>query len=148
MDVHPSGPFGSAVIYAENPYTIANFGDPYLSERVDRVSLLKEFPRRIDRALERAARILSKAGKTERKIVILLITERHSAGGKHFIEAVKPLRRIGSQTFVILFGNESNVDAFSSLVDTPRDIFRVGTVNNLPQHVRTISKKIREKPGL
>ena len=147
FNLQPSGPRGSAFIYAENPQTVANFGDPYFEERVDRAALLKEAPRRMDWALERAAQVLTRSGQEGRKIVVLLTTGKQSPGGKALSEAIKPLRQIGAQTFVISIGSTSDVRELYSVVDNPRDIFQVIRKNDLPQQARPISKKIKDKPG-
>ena len=135
-------------MYAENPYTIASLGDVYLAERVDRASLLKETPRRIDRALGHAAQILTRSRSDGRKIVVLLTTGKQSPGGKAYSEAIKPLRRIGAQTFLVPIGSEPDVRLLRPIVDSPGDIFQVVRVDSLPLQGRPISKKIRDKPGL
>ena len=147
FDLNTSGPRGSAIIYAENPQTVANFGDSNFAERIDRAALLKEAPRRMDRALERAAQVLTRSGRDGRKIVVLLTTGKQSPGGKALSEAIKPLRQIGAQTFVVPIGREPDVRELYSVVHSPRDISQVLRAEDLLPQSRLVSRKIKDKPG-
>ena len=144
FNLSPNGPRGSTVMYADNPYTIANFVEQNFNSRVDSAPLLNK-PRRMDRALEHAARMLSSRGG--RKIVILLTAGRQTQGGKPLGEAIGPLRQMGAQTFVVAIGRDPDSRELSPLVDKSKDVFQVPSPENLPARSRVIAKRIREKPG-
>lgn len=147
FNINTSGPRGSAVVYAENTYTVARFGDLNFEQRIDNAARLKERPRRMDRALETAAQILRSSGRDGHKIVILLTTGKQSTGGKTLRDAVKPLQKIGAQTFVVAIGNKPNLRELYSVVGKPEDIYPVPRAENLLQQSRLISKMIKNTPG-
>ena len=144
--LNPYGPRGSAVIYAQNPSTIATFTSTDISRRVDGASLLRT-PRRMDRALEHAAKMLSRTGKLARKIVVLLTSGIQAEGAKPLKEAIKPLQGIGAQTFVVAVGRRIDSRELRPVVDRNRDIFKVLSHSNLPSQSQLIATKIRSKTG-
>lgn len=143
--LNSSGPRGSVVVYAENPYTVSSFIARDFSERVDNAAFLGT-PRRMDKALEHASSVLKTSGRDGRKIVILLTGGLQASGGKQIIEAVKPLQTIGAQVFVIPVGN-TGIRELTPAVDRPNDIFPVRSFADLRFQSRTIAEKIRMKPG-
>ena len=146
FNLFPTGPRGSAVNYAENPRTVARFVDTDFHGKVDGATLLGS-PRRIDRALEHAAQILANSTRKRRKIVILLTAGRQATGAKPFNEAVKPLRDLGAQTFVVAVGSKPDIRELYSVVQNPRDIFNVPREDELLHQSQSISRKIRDKPS-
>lgn len=146
FNINTLGPRGSVIIYAENTYTVARFSDLRFEERINRATRLNEMSRRMDRALEIAAQALITSGRHGRKIVVLLTTGKQLQGGKKLSEAVKPLRQIGAQTFVVAIGDKPRVQELYSIVDNTQDIFQVNRSGNLRQQARPISRMIRGKP--
>ena len=146
FNISPKGPRGSLVMYATNPYTLASFVDPDLTGRLDIAPLLRQ-PRRMDRALEHAPRLISTLDKDTRKIVILLTAGRQAQGAKPLGEAIKPLRQLGAQTFVVAIGRGPDARKLAPLVDRTNDLFQVPSVGDLQLRSRPIAKHIRDKPG-
>ena len=144
FNLSPSGPRGSTVMYADNPYTVTNFVDPNFNARVDSAPLLNK-PRRMDKALESAAQILSSS--EGRKIVVLLTAGSQARGAKPLNEAIQPLRKIAAQTFVVSIGQNPNMRELSAVVDRLKDLFQIPSHQNLLSRSQYISKEIRLKPG-
>ena len=144
FNLSPAGPSGSVVMYASNPYTTASFVGPDFHERVDRAPLLGQ-PRRIDKALEHAARLLS--DRSGRKIVVVLTAGRQADWAKPISEAIKPLRKIDAQTFVVVIGSNPDTRELTPAVDRLKDIFRVASPDDLISRSKTMAKHVREKPG-
>ena len=144
FNLSPSGPRGSTVMYADNPYPIASFVEQNFNSRVDSAPLLNK-PRRMDKALRQAAQLLSSS--KGRKIVVLLTAGRQAQGAKPLNEAIEPLRKIDAQTFVVAIGRDADVRELSPVVDRSKDIFQVSSPDTLPSRSAAIAKEIREKPG-
>lgn len=135
---------GAAVIYAADPYAIAGFSDVGFSSKVERARLLGT-PRRIDKALEYGALLFKTSGRKGPKIIVLLTAGKSSVGSKPLKEAIRPLRNIGVQTFVVSLGEGSRSRDHVSLVDTPDDVYEVLDTGNLPIRAQPIAKEIRDK---
>ena len=146
FNISPRGPRGSAVIYGQRPYTIASFTEPDFNGKVDTASLLR-LPRRMDLALEHAARMLSTTENVGRKIVVLLAAGRQAPGGKDLGEAIKPLLNLGTQTFIVAIGEDPSRQELLPIVHRPQDIFQVPSSSSLLVRVESIARQIREKPG-
>ena len=144
FNISPKGPRGSAIMYADKPYTIASFAEHSFSQRIDSAPLLNK-SRRIDKALENAAVILSRS--KGRKIVILLTAGKQAKNAKALNEAVEPLRKISAQVFVVSIGQNTDVRQLSFVVDRFRDLFQIPSQRNLLSRSQYIAKEVRRKPG-
>lgn len=142
--ISPTGPRGSAVMYADNPYTIASFVEQNFKARVDSAPFLNK-PRRTDRALQQAAQLLSSS--KGRKIVVLFTAGEQAKGARPLEEAIQPLRKIGAQTFVVSVGRGVDNRRLLPVVDRSNDIYRVISPDKLLSLSTVIAKEIREKPG-
>lgn len=145
--LNPYGPRGSAVIYGQRPLTLATFTSSDFNQRVDRASVLRT-PRRMDRALEQASRMLSQRGRRGRKIVVLLTAGSQSRDAPSLDEAIKPLKQLGAQVFVVGIGQQIGTRQIRLAVDRPQDIFKVLSHTNLPSKSQPIAVKIRSKTGI
>ena len=144
FDLSPKGPRGSAAIYGNRSYTVATFADESLSKKLDSAPLLKS-PRRMDRALEHAARLLLPSNRNGRKIVVLLTGGRETTGAKRLDQATETLRRIGAHIFVVAIGRNSDQRELTAAVDKPQDIFKLSSSDQLFGQSRTIAKEIQQK---
>lgn len=135
FNINPAGPRGSAVQYANIPLTLAEFTDPAFIAKIDR-SVPLGSPRRIDRALEHAAALLQ--NQNGDKIVILLAAGRQAPGGKPLTEAVKPLRILQAQTFVVAIGDQANTEELQPIVKQPQLLYTVPQ-RNLRKRSRSIA---------
>ena len=140
------GPRGSVVVYGQNPYTVSSFIEPDFNGRVNNAAFLNT-PRRMDKALKQAAMVLTTSGREGRKIVILLTGGRQDPGGKPLNDAIKPLRKLGAQTFVVAIGRNTDRRELAPAVDRPNDIFQIASVRELRSRSRPIAEEIRTKPG-
>ena len=147
FNISTSGPRSTAVVYADRASTIASFGEQDFDGRVDSITLLKA-PRRMDRALEYAAQVLTRSGRDGRKIVILLAAGRQSSSVEQIGRATKSLQSLGVQTFVVAIGQQPNIQELIHVVQRSEDIFRVTKSEDLPLQSRGIAEKIHKKRGM
>ena len=146
FNLHPSGARGTVIIYGDRPSTVARYTDPDFSERLDSARLLGT-PKRTDRALELASRILSASKAGDRKILVLVTAGPQSPSSKPYRDYAEPLRKLATQTFVVVIGQEPTNRDILPLVDRLQDIIRVPAFDRLSSQSRQISKQIRDKPG-
>ena len=146
FNLSPTGPRASAVIYGQEARTVSRFTDPNFESNLDSATLLGT-PRRMDKALEHTARILATSRKDSRRIAILLTAGNSANGSKSLEEAIKPLRRIGAQTFVVVIGEQTNIQHILLAVDRLQDVFRAPRAVILERQSIPIARVIRNKPG-
>lgn len=105
--------------------------------------------RRIDRALETAVSELRQSQPTSRKIVVLLTSGRETRelDTKTMIEASKPLRRLGVQTYVMAIGRNPNGQELRPVVGQPEDIFFIKDFDGLPSKSTPIANEILKRSG-
>ena len=146
FNIHPSGARGMVISYSDQPSTVVRFNDRDFNEKLKRAPLMGT-PRRTDRALELTSRVLSTSKPNVRKILVLILAGPQAPGSKSFGEYAAPLRKLGTQTFVVVIGQRPSDRDLLPLVDRPQDIVRVSAFDRLLSKSQQISKQIREKPG-
>ena len=146
FNLHPSGARGTVVIYGNQPSAVVGFDDLQFIEKVDAAPLLGT-PRRTDRALELAKRVFSTSKPGNRKILVLVTAGQQVTGSRPLREFAEPLRKLGTQRFVVVLGNKPDDRTLLPLVDRFQDIIRVPSSDRLSSQSQVISKQIREKPG-
>ena len=142
FNISPTTARGSVVVYGNSPKTVAGFTDPNLQNRLKRAPLLST-PRRTDRALEHAARLLSNSQRKGQKIVVLISGGSQTPGGKTLAQAGKVLRDIGIKTFVVSVGKQATGRDYSPLVRTQQDVFKFPSFDVLPWQGVKIAQQIR-----
>ena len=147
FNISPSGTRGSAIIYGNASFTIADFSEPNLIGKLDNAPLLKT-PRKMDKALKHAARTLKSAGRAGRRIVILLTTGTQRSGGESFEGAKQQLQSVRAQTFVVAVGRQTDIRQLYYIVNRPNNIYRVEPTDDLQRQSRPIAKSIHDKPGM
>ena len=105
--------------------------------------------RRIDRALDAAAVELRQSTPTSQKIVVLMISGRHTPeqGAKTIDDASEQLRRQGVLTYVIAIGRDPNSHELRPIVDHPEDIFFISDFGKLPSRSIPIADEILQRTG-
>lgn len=98
--------------------------------------------RRMDRALEMAAVAFDNNRPAEKKIVVLLAAGRQSRGGKPLAQAVRPLRTIGAETFVVAIGSQINEPELTPVVKRKEDIILVPRFDQLTSRVNSVADYI------
>ena len=148
FNISATGPYGSVASYDTFTYVVAGFSQPNFNKRVDDAAFIG-MPRRMDKALQQAALQLSRSGRSGRKIVILLTAGKQTAvpGVKPLSEAVKPLQKLGAQTFVVAVGQNADRREVLPVVDSSGDVFLVPVADRLPSQSQPIAKHIHDKPG-
>ena len=95
--------------------------------------------RRMDRALESAARIVQQG----RPSVVILITGGGSdSDAKPLDEAVKPLIAKGANTFAVVIGSTSLVSEVAPSVEDPQNIFQVRSFDELTSKSKSIASSV------
>lgn len=102
----------------------------------------------MDKALGHAARILKNAGRSGRRIVILLTTGTQQSGVESFSRAKQRLQSLRAQTFVVAVGRQTDIRQLYYIVNRPNNIYRAVTAEDLQRRSRSIAKSIRDKPGM
>lgn len=148
FNISPSGPRATAVIYATNPQTIAEFTDSNFNQRIDNAVLLGT-PRRLDRALDKAAEILSTSPATL-KIVVLLTAGKETPDPLTLSNIAKKFRQLGTQNFLVTIGHQPDIEKekLKSIVQKPQNIFEVNSYGNLPSMAKPLAKQIHERAGI
>lgn len=96
----------------------------------------------MDRALEMAAVAFDNNRPAEKKIVVLLAAGRQSRGGKPLAQAVRPLRTIGAETFVVAIGSQINEPELTPVVKRKEDIILVPRFDQLTSRVNSVADYI------
>lgn len=101
-------------------------------------------PRRMDLVLEAAAAVMNQGRKTVPNIVVLLTAGKQSPTNTSFpwSSAVKSLRDLGVQTYVISISSEPDRQELVSVVEDPNDIFEVPAFEALLPETKQIAKSI------
>lgn len=113
FNVKARGPRASAVTYGSTVNTIFTFTEPNFKTRVNNATMVST-QRRVDIALERSAQIL-RTSVANRKIVILLTTGRQSEN-KPVSNAVKQLRSLDAEVYVVAIGRNPDNEALARIV--------------------------------
>lgn len=98
--------------------------------------------RRMDRALEYASVAFDNNRPEVKKIVVLLTAGRQSRGGKPLSQAVRPLRTVGAETFIVAIGSQINEPELTSIVKRNQDIILVPRFDQLTSKVNSVADYI------
>jgi uncharacterized protein YegL len=104
--------------------------------------------RRMDRALDTTAQVLSHARTQAKKTVVFFTAGREGLGAKSLESAVRPVRDRGAKVFVVAFGDQPDIKQLISLVDQPEDIFRIPSFTGLKKRVVPTSRIIAARSGV
>lgn len=150
LNVSPEKSRVSVIIYSSTPRVEIKFGDYTTSSDFDRALDKLSYvgkTRRMDLALESAARVLSGARSSVPRIAILLTSGRQSQepGARHLADAVQPLQSLGSKVYVVAVGKESSSQELSVIVEGPKDIFSVASFGELKPRARFIAADVADR---
>lgn len=95
--------------------------------------------RRMDRALESAARIVQQGRPS---VVILITGGKSDPDAKRLDEAVKPLIAKGAKTFAVVIGPTSLVSEVAPSVEDPQNIFQVRSFDELISKSKSIASSV------
>jgi hypothetical protein len=149
LNLSPAQTRAALVIYSTLPRTIAQLRGYTTQEFdgvVDRASLLGG-TRRVDLAIDEAAKIFKTAGRKAKKIVVLLTAGRQTPGVKDLRTAMQPLRDIGADIYVMAIGSLPNIEELLPMVYKPKDIFRIPSYEVLSEHFKPVSAEIAKRAG-
>lgn len=105
--------------------------------------------RRIDLALESAARLLTGEKRPVPKIVVLLTAGKQSQerDTKTLDTAVRPLRTLGARTVVIALGAKPDISELSSVADRHDDVIPIPTFDELIPWTQAVGRRIMDSKG-
>lgn len=143
FNVSPGNSRAAVVAYSNFARTILKFTN-YQSE-TDFNDKLDAEPwyggsRRIDRALEAAATLLSQARPKVPKIVVLVTAGQQttSIDTMPLGEAARPLKNMGAKTVVVTVGRKADFKNLLSVVNSINDLFGVKLFDDLPYEVQPV----------
>lgn len=140
----------SVITYGRNTRVETKFDEYRTASEFEQIvedALYMGGARRMDRALESTAQLLSLARPQAKKIVIFLTAGRQGVGAKSLESAVRPVHDRGAKVFVVAFGEEPDIRKLTSLVNQPDDIFRVSSFDGLKKRVVPTSRVIAARSG-
>ena len=103
--------------------------------------------RRMDLALQAAARIMRSARRNIPKIAILITAGKQSPPNTSVLlkNAARPLRGLGAQTFVVAIGNDPEKREIDTVVEDPRNVFNVSSFVDLLPKASEIARPVANR---
>ena len=100
--------------------------------------------RRIDRALDSAARALADSQPNVRKVVILITSGKQTQehGARSLLDATKPLKAVNAERFVVSIGREPDIDELKEVVERSEDVLPVPSFDGLKLQTSAIAGHI------
>ena len=142
----------AVIVYNSSPSVVVQFGDyksiAEFDELVDNITLLGGSYRRMDLALELAARLLISARSNVSKIAVLLTAGRQLPGGISLDTATEELRNLNATTLVVAIGQQYNKQELSPVVTAPEDLFELSSFDELALRAKTVGQAIEDKSGI
>ena len=114
---------------------------------VDEIPLIGGPYRRMDLALQSAARVFNSARKNVSKIAVLLTTGRQIPGGTSLTSAFKQLRSFNADSLVVAIGQQYNKQELSTAVSSQDDLFEVLSFDVLSSYAKNLGEAIADKSG-
>lgn len=152
LNVSPDKSRASVIVYGSKHNVMLSLDEATdldgLKRAVDTASYVNG-PRRMDLALEAASAVMNQATRNVPKIVILLTAGKQSPTNTPFplSSAVKPLRDLGAQTYVVAISGEPDKQELVTVVDDSKDIFEVPQFEALLPQATQIAKSIAGRSG-
>ena len=153
LNVSPEKSRGSVIVYGSKTdvvLSLKEFTNLDGFKRAVESSSYIDGSRRMDLALDAAAAVMNQARGNVTKIVVLLTAGMQSLTNipDPLSNAVKPLRELGVQTFVVSIGSEPDKREILSAVEDPRDILEVPSFEVLLPQTAVMSTSIAERLGM
>ena len=146
--ISPLGPRAAFATYGSSAYTVIDFSgyssDAEFSLKINSARFLGG-TRRIDQALDHAAKMFQETGRVGLRIVILLTAGNYytGAGASSVSSAIMPLRSLDAHLYVIGIGSQFTPRMFKQMVREPKDIFQVPSFNDLTSRQFLIARQLR-----
>ena len=146
--ISPLGPRAAFATYGSSAYTVIDFSgyssDAEFSLKINSARFLGG-TRRIDQALDHAAKMFQETGRVGLRIVILLTTGNYytGAGASSVSSAMMPLRSLDAHLYVIGIGSQFTPLMFKQMVREPKDIFQAPSFNDLTSRQFLIARQLR-----
>lgn len=136
------------LVYGSSSLAVLRLGDQSLSTfdfAVDRAQLVGG-PRRIDRVLESAARLLLNARAGVPKIAVLLTTgsQAEELGATPLDVARQPLTYLNARLYVIGIGQRADARQLNKIALSPKDVFVLPLPDDLLSKVTLISQHTKK----
>lgn len=103
--------------------------------------------RRMDLALQAAARIMRSARRNIPKIAILITAGKQFPPNTSVLlkNAVRPLRDLRTQTFVVAIGGDPDKRELDNVVEDPRNVFNVSSFGDLLRTAAEIARPVTDR---
>ena len=123
------------VIYSERPRLITRYDShktmKQFGSAVDRAPYVNR-TRRVDKALEYAAKLLRLARKGVPRVMVLITAGTRTSANPLDV-ASKALKDADAKAFIVAIGNEPNIGELRLVVEKNNDIFAVPSFASLPR---------------
>lgn len=152
LNVSPDKSRASVIVYGSKHNIVLSLDEATnlddFKRAVDSASYV-DGVRRMDLALGAAAAVMNQATRNVPKIVILLTSGEQSPTNTPFplSSAVKPLRDLGAQMYVVAISSEVDKRELTTVVDDQKDIFEVPQFEALLPQATQIAKSIAGRSG-
>lgn len=146
--ISPLGPRAAFATYGSLAYTVIGFSgyssDADFSLKINSARFLGG-TRRIDKALDHAAKMFRDTGRVGLRIVILLTAGNYytGPGASSVSSAMMPLRNLDAHLYVIGIGSQFSPLMFKQMVREPKDIFQLPSFNELTNWQSLIARQLR-----
>lgn len=146
--ISPLGPRAAFATYGSSAYTVIGFSgyssDAEFSLKINSARFIGG-TRRIDQALDHAAKMFRETGRVGLRIVILLTAGNYytGAGASSVSSAMMPLRSLDAHLYVIGIGSQFTPLMFKQMVRGSKDIFQVPSFNDLTSWQSLIARQLR-----
>ena len=147
--ISPLGPRAAFATYGSSAYTVIGFSgyssDADFSLKINSARFLGG-RRRIDKALDHAAKMFRDTGRVGLRIVILLTAGNYytGPGASSVSSAMMPLRSLDAHLYVIGIGSQFTPLMFKQMVREPaKDIFQLPSFNELTNWQSLIARQLR-----
>lgn len=146
--ISPLGPRAAFVTYGSRSHTAIGFSGyssvADFSLKVNNARFLGG-TRRIDQALNHAAKLFRETGRAGLRIVILLTAGNYyrGPGSSSMSSVMMPLRSLDAHLYVIGIGSQFTPWMFTQMVRGPKDIFQVPSFNDLAHWQSKIARQLR-----
>ena len=103
--------------------------------------------RRMDLALQAAARIMRSARRNIPKIAILITAGKQFPPNTSVLlkNSVRPLRDLRTQTFVVAIGGDPDKRELDNVVEDPRNVFNVSSFGDLLRTAAEIARPVTDR---
>lgn len=143
LNVSPGKSRAALITYGSTASLAYPFGNTNFDDPVDRARSISGV-RRLDLALQEAARILTSTTSSVPKLVVLLTAGNQASGSPSPEIAGRLVRARGGIPFAIMIGREPDENEFIKVVEKPAHVFKVPSFDGMEPYAGPLAKRIED----